>query len=571
LTATPAKTKKRKGQIDPVRSYAEQVLDGTIVAGPYVRMACQRHLEDLTEGGLRGLRYDNDLAHVAFDFSKLLALPEGDPFDMLNWQQFCVGSLLAWLGPDGFRRFRSAYLEAAKGNGKSPVLGFIALYGLFVDNEQMPEIYAAASKKEQAKICWTDAKNMLSHSEALAGRYEPFVNNIYCPENGGNFRPISADKKQSGPRPHIVLVDELHEHPNDLIVSMLRAGFKRRKQPLMVEMTNTPQTEKSVCGQHRDYSIKVLKKVYQNDQWFSYISSLDEGDDWKDESVWIKANPSIGTVVSVKYLRERVQEAEGIKEQEDEVKRLNFCIMTTGGKRSIDLTKWDKNNPSLHVTPEQLASQYREWALTLRNRECYGGLDLAKVDDLSAFVLFFPPTETECPALLSWYWCPDEDITKRSRSGVPYDVWNRLGWIKATEGNTTDFDYIREDILQIHKVYQIRRTAYDRTFAHELVQNLIKEGCDMLDYGQGYLSMSSPTETLLRYTKSSQWRHGSHPITRWCAENLVCVRDPAGNYKPDKERSAEKIDGMSAACNGIGAWLDARPKKRTGVGGIEVW
>lgn len=571
VPSVPAKTRRRRSQLDPVRYYAESCLDGAIVAGPYVRLACERHLEDLQDGGKRGLRYDRDLAQVAFDFCGMLNLPEGDPFTLLDWQKFVVGSLLAWLGPDGFRRFRSAYLEGAKGNGKSPLLGFIALYGLFVDDEPLPEIYAAATKREQAKICWNDGANIAKNSEALEGRYELFVNNLYCPENNGFFRPISADKKLSGPRPHIVLIDELHEHPDDKVVSMLRAGFKRRRQPLLVEMTNTPQTENSICGKHRDYSIKVLKKVYENDQWFSYVCSLDHGDDWKDEAVWEKANPSLGTVVSRKYLRERVQEASGIKDQEDEVKRLNFCIMSSGSKRSIDLAQWDRNNPTVHVPPEQLASQYRQWAESLRSRECYGGLDLGKVSDLSAYVLFFPPTDDEPPAWLSWYWCPEEDIIARSRSGVPYDVWNRLGWIKTTEGNATDFDFIRADILQLHSLYQITRTAYDRTFAGEMVQHLMQEGCDMLDFGQGFVSLSTPTEYLLRYIKAGQLCHGSHPVTRWCAENLVCQKDPAGNLKPDKNRSPEKIDGISAGVNAIGAWLDKRAKKTTGDGGFEVW
>jgi phage terminase large subunit-like protein len=561
VTITPPKTKKRKASLDPVRHYAEEVLNGGIVAGPYVRLAGERHLEDLQQGGKRGIRYDNDLAQVAFEFWGQLSLPEGGAFVLLPWQSFVIGSLLAWLGPDGYRRFRTAYIETGKGNGKSPLIGGIALYGLFVDDEPMPEIFAAATKKEQAKICFDDALNICKNSEILEGRYQDFKNAIYCPENGGSFKPISADKKKSGPRPHIALVDEWHEHETDTVVSMLRAGFKGRNQPLIVKITNTPQKETTPCGKDRDYSIKILNKVYTNDQWFAYVCSLDKEDDWKDEDVWEKANPSLGTIITKKYLRERVQEAEGIPDNESETKRLNFCFMTGKAKRSIDLVQWDRNNPSLLVTPEQRAAEYKAWSQTLRNRECFGGLDLGKVSDLTCYNLFFPPSEEfPRPAWLAWYWCPEEDIIARSKKGVPYDVWQRLGWLYATEGNTTDFDFVESEIIKLHGLYKIVRSAYDRTFAGEIVQHLIDQGCSMLDFGQGFVSMTTPTEYLLRYVKGGLLDHGSHPITRWCAENLVCARDPAGNIKPDKEKSAEKIDGISAGSMSIGAWLDKREK-----------
>lgn len=571
MSANPPKTKRRKKSLDPVRHYADEVLSGGIIAGPYVRLACERHLEDLAEGGKRGLRYDVDLAQVAFDFWSFLELPEGGKFELIDFQKFIIGSLLAWLGPDGFRRFRVGYVETGKGNGKSPLIGGIGNYGLFVDDEALPEIYAAATKREQAKICWTDAVNICKNSPALQGRYTPFTNSLYCPENGGWFKPISADKNQSGPRPHIVLIDEYHEHKTDAVVSMLRAGFKSRKQPLIVKITNTPQQERTPCGAYRDSVIKILKKVYHNDQIFGYICSLDAKDSWKDESVWVKANPSLGHIVTKKYLQERVKESEGIRDQEAEVKRLNFCMMTGGAKRSIDLQLWDKNNPPVGVSLEQRRAEYLAWAETLKGRECFGGLDLGKVSDLSAYVLFFPPTDDEPAVWLSFYWCPEDDIIARSRAGVPYDTWNKLGWIKATEGNCTDFSFVADDIIKLHGMYQIVRTAYDRTFAGEMVQKLVEEGCDMLDYGQGFVSMTTPTEYLLRYVKSGILRHGSHPITRWCAENLVCQKDPAGNLKPDKAKSAEKIDGISAGANAIGAWLDKRAKRSLDPGGAEVW
>jgi len=261
-------------------------------------------------------------------------------------------------------------------------------------------------------------------------------------------------------------------------------------------------------------------------------------------------------------LEKQVEEADGIPDQEANVARLNFCCWSQKATRAIDLELWDKNNPSTQLSLKELALIQEQRENQLLGRRCYGGLDLASVSDLSCYVLFFPSIG-ELPAeLLAWFWCPEDDIAKRSkRDKVPYDAWERHGFLTATPGNVTDFSFINHRIIGLHGRYDVRDNGFDRAFAMAMIQVLQDAGCKVTQFGQGFLSMNAPVKELLRMVKSGTIRHGSHPILRFCAQNLVCAKDPAGNLKPDKEKSPEKIDGISASCNAIGRCLVAEPQE----------
>lgn len=564
MPAGSVKTARKQRSIDPVCGYAQDVLSGRVVAGPWVRLACKRHLEDLQKGSKRGLYYDAEAAQEIFDFYDLLSTPEGDPFLLIDWQQFVLGSLFGWHNAEGFRRFRTAYIETGKGSGKSPLLGGIALFGLTIEEERLAEIYAIATKREQAKIIWSDGVNIYDNSPALEGRCLQTVNCLSCLETGSFFKPLSADsKKSSGFRPYIVLADEVHEHPNGNLLRIMRAGFKSRKDPLMLEITNSGHDLTSVCYQHHQYSISILKKTINNDSWFAYVCALDEQeiktDAWKtDRRCWPKANPSLGKILSEKYLQEQIDEAKGMPANEAIVKRLNFCIWTSEEGKAIDIELWNKGGPDPATSLEDLQKSYQALFEKLRGRVCYGGLDLARVNDLSAFALYFPPTEDEPGFVLIFYWCPKDDIEARSqRDGIDfnYEVWARFLFIEATVGNTTDYGFIIKKILEICSIFQVKKIAFDRTFAGEVVQALMAEGIDMVEFGQGFLSMAAPMGELLRLVKKCWLQHGGHPVLRWNAANLVTEEDAAGNLKPSKSRSPEKIDGISALCNAIGIAL----------------
>lgn len=535
---------------DTATAYARAVVSGNVVAGKPVRLACARHLRDLKEGKARGLRFDVAAAERAIGFFRdVLVLDNGLPFEIATtgpggaWMAFVVGSLFGWKRGE-VRRFRTAYVETGKGSGKTPLAGGVGIIGLSADGEAAAEVYSGATAADQAKICWLDAKRMVERSPALSARLDVSVGALSHPASGSTFRPVSSEHRGlDGKRVHMALVDELHEHRDAQVVDKLRAGTKGRKQALIFEITNSGYDRHSVCWQHHEYSLKVLEGVLENDEWFAYVCALDEGDDWKDPTVWIKANPSLGITITERYLAEQVREAEGMPSKQNIVRRLNFCEWTEQSERAIDMTLWDKGSEPIDIA-------------ALRGRACFGGLDLARVSDLSAFVLLFPPlADGESWKVLPWFWVPKDDIAHRaSRDRVPYDVWVREELIAATPGNTTDFGFIQAKILELAGLYDIRQIGFDRTFAGEIIQGLIAELGEerVVQFGQGFLSMGAPTAELLRLIKGEELQHGGNPVLRWNASNLSCATDPAGNLKPDKEHSTERIDGISALCNAIG-------------------
>jgi phage terminase large subunit-like protein len=551
---------------DPVEAYALATKAARVPANAFVRLAAIRHLRDLEEGSGRGLQWDWLAAEDAIlFFERVLRLAEGEfagrPFRLEPWQQFVVGSLFGWKGPDGFRRFRTCYAEIGKGNGKSPMAAGIALYGLVADKEAGAEIYSAATNRDQAKIVWRDASRMVAASPVLEGQIVETVNNLTY-RGHSYFRPVSADASSlDGFRPHIVIIDEVHEHPNSLVIDKMRAGFKGRRQPLLIEITNSGFDRHSICYQHHEFSVKVLEGIIENDSWFAYVCGLDKSDDWKDESVWPKANPNLGVSVTWKYLREQVAEAVEMPAKQSIVRRLNFCQWTEGSVRAIDMGRWNCGGPSPSTRPDLVSEGIDRMAASLKGRECRGGKDLAKVGDLSAFVLLFPPTEEGEPwKVLCRFWCPADDILQRSRRDrVPYDVWRDQGFLIATPGNVTDYKFIADEIIKAARLFDIREIGFDRVFAGEIVQQLQYEGLEMTEVGQGFMTMAAPTSELLRLVKAGQLWHGGHPVLRWMASNLSVRIDPAGNLKPDKEKSSDKIDGIAALCNALACTLVAEP------------
>lgn len=515
------------------------------MAGAPVRKSCARHLGDIKSGAARGLQWNVKRSEENIDFfAVMLVLEDGRPFKLEPYQCFIVGSIFGWYGSDGFRRFRTAYCEMGKGSGKSPLAAGIGHIGFIADGEPAPEIYVAATMREQARIVFTDAVRMVEASQELKDLVSVQVGSLSIPSQHAVYRPVSAEHRGlDGLRVHMGLIDELHEHPSAMVVDKIRAGTKGRRNALIFEITNSGWDRHSVCWQHHEYSLKVLDNVIENDSWFAYVCALDDGDDWRDERVWIKTNPGLGVTLQTKYLREQVTEAVGMPSKENLTRRLNFCEWTEQSTRAIPMAEWDK--PAA-VVPFSMAE--------LHGRECYGGLDLAKVSDLSAFVLLFPPVvAAELWKILCWFWVPEADISQRAiRDRVPYDVWQRQGYIVATPGNTTDYGFIESKIIEAAGLFKIREVAFDRTFAGEIVQALQSEGVTMVQFGQGFLSMASPTAELLRMIKSGELQHGANPVMRWCASNLTVAQDAAGNMKPDKERSVEKIDGIVALCNALG-------------------
>ncbi|PWV66011.1 phage terminase large subunit-like protein [Plasticicumulans acidivorans] len=530
-----------------------------------MRAACARHLLDLEQGAGRGLRWDTDaVARVLAYFREVLCLNggqfEGQPFYPDGWQCFVLGSLFGWKGPDGFRRFRVAYIETGKGSGKSPLVAGIGHYGLTADNEPRAEIYAAATKKDQAMVLFRDAVAMWQLSPELTARLtasgtgEKIWNLAYL-EQGAFFRPISADDGQSGPRPHIGLIDEVHEHKSNIVVEMLRAGTKSRRQAMIVMITNSGTSRHSVCWEYHQYAVNVASGMIEDDAFFGYVCALDDHEDpLTDESCWPKVNPSLDVgIPGIKYLREQVTQARGMPSKEAVVRRLNFC-------------QWvESNNPWIGADTWLGASRQYEWR-AFRGRRVVGGLDLSSTRDLTALVLWIEPAEVGEPwRLVPFFWMPEEGLSaKADADRVPYTVWRDQGWIETTPGAAVSRTAVCRRIAEIVSMASTVRLAYDRWRIADLREAAAEAGIclpELIEFGQGFQSMSPAVEEFERRLLGGEVVHNGNPCMTWCAANTVLSEDDAGNRKPSKAKSTGRIDGIVAAVMGAGQLMSPKPTK----------
>lgn len=577
------KTSSRSSSVeDPATQYAREVHSGERVAGPDIRNACARHLRDLKEGPKRGLTWDLAAANKAIRFYRtVLKLNggefEGLPFELLPWQKFIVGSIFGWKASDGYRRFRVVYVESGKGSGKSPLAAGVGLTGLIADNEARAEIYAAATKKDQAMILFRDAVAMVQQSPELtkrlvcSGTGQNIWNLAYL-KSGSFFRPISSDDGQSGPRPHMALIDEVHEHKTNMVVEMMRAGTKSRKQALIFMITNSGSNKRGPCWEYHEYGSRVASGALIDDGFFAYICSLDEGDDpIQDESCWFKSNPSLqdADLPGMKYLREQVTEARGMPSKEAMVRRLNFCEWTGAESPWIS---WDVWSQAEERVPMSL----------LRNRPCVGGLDLSSTTDLTSFVLLFYPTyEDPHWRLLPYFWIPDHELDKReARDKVPYAAWIKSRDLETTPGRAISKLHVLRRMQTICSYFQVDKIAYDRWRIEDMRQLMSEYDItlpELVEFGQGFKDMGPAVDEFERRllgmlelpseeeggsaeffddglpaTVVESLRHDGNPVMTWCAGNAVIVSDPANNRKADKAKATGRIDGIIAAIMATG-------------------
>lgn len=544
------KTKTRKTTTSdnhPTTQYAIDVCEGRIIAGPIVRDACRRHLDDLQQGHERGLTFSEERAdHALGFFPRILRLNggefEGKPFTLEPAQQFIVGSIFGWINEDGTRRFRFCYIEQGKGNGKSPLVAGIGLYGLIADGEARSEVYACATKRDQAMILFRDAVAMVDQSPKLnavlsrSGRGDK-VWNLYHTKSSSFFRPISADDGQSGPRPHFGLIDELHEHKSPVVINMMAAGRKGRRQPLIVAITNSGHDVTSVCWEYHQMAIDVCSGKKQDDTFFAYVCALDEGDDpFNDESCWIKANPLLGVTIQPKYLRDEVTQARGLPSKESMVLRLNFCRWTEANNPLIPMNEWEKNGADYTL-------EY------FRGAQVYLGLDLSRTTDLTAAVFVMKKD-----GKFWWwpeFWLPKDGLRQKiDKDKVPYDVWERLGHLRTTPGRAIDKDMVAKHILDLQSQYSLKivDAPYDKAFIEEFRASCDRVGLSLplSEFQQGFISMAPAVNAIETGILNSQIRHNNNPVLRMCAAHAVVSEDPAGNRKFNKDKATGRIDGIVA-------------------------
>lgn len=470
----------------------------------------------------------------------------GKPFQLMPWQiNDVLMPVFGWKRENGTRRYRVAYIEIPKKNGKSAIASAISLYMLMADGESGAEVYSAAADRQQASIVFNEAASMVRASPMLLSRLEVIDSRktIAYRANNSFFRALAADSDSNeGLNIHSLIFDELHAQKSPKLWDALRYGGAARSQPLMMAITTAGVDRHSIAWEQHEYAQNVLNGVIEDDSYFAYIRAAAPEDDWTAEETWYKANPSLGVTIDIDDFRKDCAEAREIPRKENPFKRYRLNLWTEQEHRWLPMAGWDAASGSVNAD-------------ALAGRTCWGGLDLSIRGDLSAFVLVFPDDD-DGYTLLPWFWIPEDDATTREHADrVPYLTWARQGFISLTSGNEVDYRVIRAAINEAAKKYNIRDVGFDRWNACQLRQQLQDDdGIDMVDFGQGFASMSAPSKHFELLVKAGKIRHGGHPVLRWNASNAVADMDPAGNIKPTKDpkKMRGRIDGIVASIMGIG-------------------
>lgn len=541
----------------PVAEYIHGVTDGTIPACQFIRLAVARHTSDLETGAARGLHFDRQAAEHALRFFGFLKHSKGEwagqPFELSGWQQFLIWCLFGWKRADGLRRFRTAYIEVPRKNGKSTLSAGIGLYLMVADGEPGAEVYAAATKRDQARITHSEATRMVKASPALGRMVKTYRDNLHILATAAKFEPLGADSDtMDGLNVHGALIDELHAHKTRAVVDVLDTATGARRQPLIFEITTAGYDRASVCWEHHEYSRQILEGTIQDDAWLAYIATIDEGDDWQDPAVWAKANPNYGVSVKPDDLQRKADKAAKMPAAQNGFLRLHLNVWTQQSDRWIDLDLWDAN-----------AGEVDEDALA--GRVCYGGLDLSSVADLTAWVMAFPragdPDEVD---ILARFWCPASRLTDSANQyQAQYQAWAREGWLQVTDGDAVDYGFIKRQILEDASTYRLIDMNVDRLFqGYQLSMELADEGISLFGMGQGFISMAAPVKEFERRLLEKKLHHGGNPILRWMAGNVAVKQDPAGNLKVDKAESQGKVDGIVAMVMALDrAMRQEKPKR----------
>jgi phage terminase large subunit-like protein len=564
-----------------------------------VRQACERHLADLLEGPARGLvwRLDRALHAIEF-FPDVLRLPDvekdpisgeeqirfedAEPFHLRPWQQFIVGSLFGWYNDDRTRRFKVGYIEVGKGNGKTPMASGIGLYMQNADGQAKAECYAAAAIKDQAKIQYRDAVNMVQASDDLLALIEMHgqkeVYNLVNRKNGSFYKPISAEKRGlDGKRVHFAGIDEVHEHSNALVCNKMRAGTKGRRNALILEITNSGVDRTSICYQHHEYSERVLAgtvALSDSDSWFAYVCGMDDDDDpLVDESCWIKANPNLGVSIQPRYLRDQVSEARGMPANASLVRRLNFCQWVDAANPWIDGDLWR----ACEVEDFDEAS--------LAGRTAHGGLDLSGTQDLTAQAFAFLNDDGSVDAIVE-FWTPRDTLRERSNADlVPYDQWVKAGYITATPGRAVEYGFVAQRISERQQEFNIAGEAFDPYRIKYFEKDLEHAGVELtlVPHAQGYykasdtaakaearaagaepapdLWMPRSVELLEGLVMKGKLRVKFNPCLRWNSMSAVLEADPKGNRIFTKRKSKGRIDGIVALAMAVGLALNGQAEE----------
>ena len=487
--------------------------------------------------------YDEAKADHAVNFIECLSHTKGiwagKPFDLLGWQEQIIRDLFGVVKADGNRQFNTAYIEIPKKNGKSELAAAVALLLTCGDFEQRAEVYGCAADRQQASIVFEVAADMVRMCPALNRRVKILTATkriMYLPTNSF-YQVLSAEAySKHGFNVHGVVFDELHTQPNRKLFDVMTKGSgDARAQPLFFLITTAGNDIHSICYEQHQKAKDIIAGRKVDEAFYPVIYGASEEDDWTSEETWLKANPSLGHTIAVDRVKAACESAQQTPSEENVFRQLRLNQWVKQEVRWMPMQRWD-------------ACAFKVDEKELEGRPCYGGLDLSSTTDITAFVLVFPPAdEGDKFHVLPYFWIPQECMGLRiRRDHVPYDLWHRQGHLLTTEGNVVHYGFIEHFIEELGTRFDIREIAFDRWGAVQMTQNLEGMGFTVVPFGQGFKDMSPPTKELMKLVLEGSIAHGGHPVLRWMMDNILVRTDPAGNVKPDKGRSTEKIDGAVA-------------------------
>ena len=468
----------------------------------------------------------------------------GKPFILEPWQKTIVEQLFGWRERETLkRRYKTLYLEVPRKNGKTAFVAGLLLTLFVVEGVKSAEAYAIAATEEQANIVMQRVKDMIRAKAWLSREFDVWVPSVYYRRTRASLKALTAKPTgKHGLHTTYLLADEIHEWPDEELYQFVSDGMAATYDPLEIKTTTAGKLPGVGWNEH-NYAKKIRDGLIFNPRYLPVIYAADHDDEPGDPATWKKANPNYGVSVSHEYLEDHWLKAQESPRKLRAFLRYNLNIWKEGGDEWIPAETWAKN-----VAPGSHELSWKYLPLRLRGRKCYGGLDLSKTMDLSAFVLYFPPeSEGEQAHILSWFWFPQENMEQRCRRDrVPYDDWTEQGAIKLTPGNVIDYSFIRADILKLAEQFDIEGIAYDPWNAEETRQKLQEQGIEMIEFRQSMGNFAGPTREIERQITGGELNHGHHPVLAWNVSNAVPYEDAAGNMRPSKRASREKIDGFVA-------------------------
>lgn len=492
---------------------------------------------------MAGAVFDEQAARRAVDFfPRFLRHTEGEwagrPFVLMVWQAIAVARLFGWMRPNGTRVYRRLALWVARKNGKTEFLAGLSILGLLVDAEPGGQGFAIARDEKQARLVFAKMGRMISLSPGLRDRFGVFKSGMVCNPLGAGFRPLSGNPEgKHGLSMTVLAVDEMHEIPDDRLYTFVHQSSAARRQPIEVMASTAGLAGRSFGYEFFQHCERVLASPDLDPSLLVVMFAVSADDDWTDPAVWAKANPGLGNTVKTEYLREECEKAKANPRLENDFRRYHLNQWVGQETRWLQLSVWDACGDG----------DWRDEVL-LAGRPAYGGLDMSSTRDITALVWVFPPWGGDPKwRVLCRFWLPGVTLEERTRrDGVSYDAFARDGAIVKTTGNAVDQEAVYEQILIDCDTFDVQRIGYDPWGMQMLATKLYGEGVPMAKVRQGFGSLSAPTKHLEILLLAGDLAHGGHPVLRWMAGNVAVQMDAAGNIKPAKDKSSEKIDGIVA-------------------------